>query len=44
MALDAMVEREIADIEITDDGVLVYTFLSAKQLGNKDTSRGILDA
>ena len=44
VALDAMVEREIADIEITDDGVLVYTFQSAKQLGNKDTSRGILDA
>ena len=44
VALDAMVEREIADIEITDDGVLVYTFQSAKQLGNKDTSRDILDA
>ena len=43
-ALDAMVEREIADIEITDEGVIVYTFQSAKQLGSKDTSRGILDA
>jgi hypothetical protein len=43
-ALDAMVEREIADIEITDEGVIVYTFQSARQLGSKDTSRGILDA
>jgi hypothetical protein len=43
-ALDAMVEREVADIEITDEGVIVYTFQSAKQLGSKDTSRGILDA
>ena len=43
-ALDAMVEREIADIEITDDGVIVYTFDAAKRLGAKDTSRGILDA
>lgn len=43
-ALDAMVEREIADIEITDDGVIVYTFEDAKRLGNKGTSRGILDA
>ena len=44
VALDAMVERELADIEITDEGVIVYTVQSAKQLGNKDTSRDILDA
>jgi hypothetical protein len=44
LALDAMVEREIADIEITDDGVIVYTFDAAKRLGAKETSRGILDA
>ena len=44
LALDAMVEREIADIEITDDGVIVYTFDAARRLGKKDTSRGILDA
>jgi hypothetical protein len=44
VALDRMVEREIADIEITDDGVIVYTFDAAKRLGSKDTSRGILDA
>jgi hypothetical protein len=43
-ALDVMVEREIADIEITDDGVIVYTFEDARTLGNKSTSRGILDA
>ena len=44
IALDRMVEREIADIEITDEGVIVYTFDAAKRLGTKDTSRGILDA
>ncbi len=38
-ALDAMVEREIADIEITDEGVIVYTFDSAKRLGTKHTSQ-----
>jgi hypothetical protein len=43
-ALEAMVEREIADLEITDDGVIVYTFDAARRLGSKDTSRGILDA
>ena len=44
LALDAMVERDVADIEITDDGVIVYTFDAAKRLGDKHTSRGILDA
>ena len=44
VALDRMVEREIADLEITDDGVIVYTFDAAKRLGSKGTSRGILDA
>jgi hypothetical protein len=43
-ALDAMVEREVADIEITDEGVIVYTFDAARRLGSKDSSRGILDA
>jgi hypothetical protein len=44
IAMDLMVEREIADIEITDEGVIVYTFDAAKRLGSKDTSKGILDA
>jgi hypothetical protein len=43
-ALEAMVERELADLEITDDGVIVYAFDAAKRLGSKHTSRGILDA
>ena len=43
-ALEAMVEREVADLEITDEGVIVYTFDAARRLGSKDTSRGILDA
>jgi hypothetical protein len=42
--LDAMVERDIADIEITDHGTIVYTFQDAKHVGDKATSRGILDA
>lgn len=44
VALDRMVERDVADIEITDEGVIVYTFDAAKRIGSKDTSRGILDA
>lgn len=42
--LDALVEREIADLEITDAGVLVYTFHEAKHVDGKHGSRGVLDA
>lgn len=31
-SLDAMVRREVADIQVTDDGVLVYTFHDAKHV------------
>jgi hypothetical protein len=43
-SLDALVTREVADLEITDAGVLVYTFHDAKHAGGKDSSRGLLDA
>lgn len=42
--LDALAEREIADLEITDAGVIVYAFHDAKHIGGKHSSRGILDA
>ena len=43
-ALDALVSREVAELEITDAGVIVYAFHDAKHLGGKQSSRGILDA
>ena len=43
-SLDSLVEREIADLEITDAGVIVYSFYDAKNVGGKHTARGILDA
>lgn len=41
--LDALVSRDVADLEITDEGVLVYTFHDAKHVGGKHSSRGLLD-
>lgn len=42
--LDALAEREIADLEITDAGVIVYNFHDAGHLGGKHSARGLLDA
>jgi hypothetical protein len=42
--LDSLVSREIADLEITDDGVIVYTFHDAKNIEGKHSARGLLDA
>ena len=43
-ALDGLVTREVADLDITDAGVLVYTFHDAKHAADKHTARGLLDA
>lgn len=43
-SLDSLVEREVADLEITDAGVIVYSFYDAKHAGGKGSARGILDA
>jgi hypothetical protein len=42
--LDALVTREVADLDITDAGVLVYTFHDARHVGDKHSARGLLDA
>ena len=42
--LDALVTREIADLDITDAGVLVYSFHEARHVGDKHSARGLLDA
>lgn len=43
-SLDSLAERELADLEITDAGVIVYAFHDAKNIGGKSSARGILDA
>ena len=42
--LDSLAEREIADLEITDAGVIVYHFHEARNVGGKHSARGLLDA
>lgn len=42
-ALDALVLREVADIAVTDSGVLVYTFHDVERLAEKSRARGILE-
>lgn len=42
-AADSLVRQEIADIEITESGVLVYAFHDLKHLHEKSSSRGLLE-
>ncbi len=42
-ALDALMTRELAEIEITDSGVLVYAFHDIQHLSEKPRARGLLD-
>jgi predicted DNA-binding transcriptional regulator len=42
--LRSMVERGVAEIEVTESGLLVYTFPDVQRLQDKPTSRGVLDA
>ena len=41
--LDALVGRDVADIAVTERGVVVYTFHDAKHLGGKSDAKGVLD-
>ncbi|MGH1365709.1 MAG: hypothetical protein ACRBF0_19265 [Calditrichia bacterium] len=43
-ALDSLHEQSMAEIELTESGVLVYAFHDIKHLSEKDSSRGVLDA
>ena len=43
-ALDALHTRELAEIEVTESGVLVYAFHDLQRLKEKPYSKGLLDA
>jgi hypothetical protein len=43
LVLDALVAREVADLEVTDAGVLVYTFHDARYFGTKHDATRLLD-
>ena len=41
--LNELMAREMAEIEVTDSGLLVYTFHDVRHLSEKETARGILE-
>jgi hypothetical protein len=43
-ALDALALREQADLEITESGVIVYSFHDVRHLDQKSRAKGVLDA
>jgi hypothetical protein len=43
-ALDSLAERDLADIEITSSGLIVYAFRDVRHLGEKPHAKGVLDA
>lgn len=43
-ALKQLGIRGQADVQVTDDGVLVYSFYDVRHLSGKTTARGVLDA
>lgn len=42
-ALDALLAREVADVAVSDSGVLVYTFHDVERLHEKAKARGVLE-
>jgi hypothetical protein len=42
--LESLVSRDLADIQVTDSGVVVYSFHDVRHLGDKERAKGILDA
>lgn len=42
--LNAMADKGLADIEISESGVLVYSFYDVRHLGEKADAQGVLDA
>jgi hypothetical protein len=43
-ALDSLALRELAELEVTDSGLLVYAFHDVRRLRDKPKARGVLDA
>src|SRR5688500_4484441 len=41
--LESLMVRQLADVEVTDSGVVVYVFHDVKNLADKPRARGILD-
>jgi hypothetical protein len=42
--LESLMVRQLADVEVTDSGVVVYVFHDVRHLADKPHAKGILDA
>lgn len=42
--LDAFVAKNFAEIELTESGIIVYSFVDIQRLNEKEFSKGVLDA
>ena len=42
--LESLMVRQLADVEVTDSGVVVYVFHDVMNLADKSRARGLLDA
>ena len=42
-SLDSLVAREVAELDVTDDGVLVYSFHDARYFDGGSGAKGLLD-
>lgn len=42
-ALDDLVNRQVADLEVSDEGVLIYTFHEARYFDGDQSAKGRLD-
>ena len=42
--LNAMADRGLAEVEISESGVLVYAFYDVRHLGEKEAAKGVFDA
>lgn len=42
-ALEALHLEELAELQVTESGMIVYEFPEIRRLGEKDTARGLLD-
>ncbi|MCP4353106.1 MAG: hypothetical protein GY795_47250 [Desulfobacterales bacterium] len=43
-ALESFANEGISEIQLTDSGVLVYSFYDIRHLAEKESARGVLDA
>jgi hypothetical protein len=42
-SLDSLARHEVADLEVTDSGTIVYAFRDVQNLAEKERAKGILD-